>query len=71
MVKVMKNKRFKVERVPVEVEYIRPILGRLYMLFCFLKLIKRVKIQPTINGVPACKPIHVIFIPKIESSDSE
>lgn len=72
MVKVMKIKRFEVERVPVKFEYIRPVAGRLYMPFLFLKLIRHVKIQPTINGgIPACKPIHIILIPKKESSDSE
>lgn len=66
MVKVMKIKRFEVERVPVEVEYIRPIVGRLYLLFIFFKLIRHVKVQPTINGVRACKPIHILCIPKLK-----
>lgn len=72
MVKTMKIKRFEIERVPVEFEYIRPIAGRLYMLLCFVKLIRHVKVQPTISGVAACKPIHILCIPKkIKSSGSE
>lgn len=71
MVRVMKVKRFIIKRVPVAVEYARPIAGRLYLPFYFMKLIRHIKVQPTINDVPACKPIHLIYIPKIESSDSE
>lgn len=62
----MKNKRFAVERIPIEVEYIRPIAGRLFLLFHLHKLIKHVKVQPVISGKPVCKPIHRLYIPQIE-----
>jgi len=62
----MKIKRFAIERIPIEVEYVRPIAGRLFLLSHFHKLIKYVKIQPVIKDIPVCKPIYRLYIPQIE-----
>ena len=64
-IKKIKIKRFAIERIPVEVEYIRPIAGRLFLLFHFHRLIKYAKVHPAIWDVPVCKPIYRLYIPKI------
>ncbi|HRC81344.1 MAG TPA: hypothetical protein PLF27_08150 [Sedimentibacter sp.] len=40
-----KMKKFRVVRVPIEVEYVRPILGRVYALFVWLRCIKVFKFR--------------------------
>ncbi len=62
-------KRFAVERIPVEVEYTRPIAGRLFLLFNFHRLIKYRKVQLTINNKPICKPFYRLYIPKITKAE--
>lgn len=66
MVTVMKIKRFAIERVPVVIEYTRPIAGRLLLLFNYYRLVKFIKFQPTINNVPACKHFYRLYVPKLE-----
>ena len=67
----MKVKRFAVERIPMEVEYIRPVAGRLYLLFHFHRLIKYVKFKPVFLNGPVCKPIYRLDVPKIEVKKNE
>lgn len=62
----MKIKRFAIERIPIEVEYVRPIAGRLFLLSHFHKLIKYARIQPVINDIPVSKSIYRLYIPQIE-----
>lgn len=61
----MKIKKFAIERLEFDVEYVNPIFGRLYLLFNYFKLIKFAKIQPCIWDNPVCKPIYRIYMPKI------
>ena len=48
----MKVKKFDVLTVPVEVEYKKPILGRLFGLLCWLMLVKVKKFNVTMNNQP-------------------
>lgn len=66
----MKIKRFAVERIPVEVEYIRPITGRLFLFFNFYRFVKLMKINIVIhnkryNTMKYGKPIYRLYIPKV------
>ena len=62
----MKIKRFAIERIPIEVEYVRTIAGRLFLLAHFHKLIKYVKKQLVRNDIPVCKSIYRLYSPQIE-----
>lgn len=48
----MKVKKFDVLIVPVEVEYKKPILGRLFGLLCWLMVVRVKKFNLTMNGKP-------------------
>lgn len=48
----MKVKKFDVLTVPLEVEYIKPIRGQLFALFCWLMLVRFKKFNFTMNGQP-------------------
>lgn len=48
----MKVKKFDVLIVPVEVEYKKPILGRLFGLLCWLMVVRVKKFNFTMNGQP-------------------
>ena len=48
----VKMKKFDVLIVPVEVEYKKPIRGRLFALFCRLMLVRFKKFDFTMNGQP-------------------
>ena len=67
MVKRMKIKRFVVVRIPTEVEYIRTIVGRVYLFLNFYKLIKIQKIYFEFKGFCESKPIYRVYIPKINA----
>lgn len=58
-------KQFAVERIPIEVEYIRPVLGRLYVLLAFARTIRVVKIRLTIGDKPLGKVFYRLYVPKI------
>ncbi len=62
----MKIKRIRIVRPEVQIEFKRPILGRLYFLFILPKMIKVVKRKLIFK--PAVKPVKVYFIgiPKIK-----
>ncbi len=66
----MKIKRFAVERIPVEVEYIRPITGRLFLFFNFYRFVKLMKINTVTydkryDTMKCGKPIYRLYIPKV------
>ena len=46
----------------LQVEYVRTIAGRLFLLAHFHKLIKYVKMQLVINDIPVCKSIYRLLI---------
>ena len=48
----MKVKKFDVLTVPLEVEYKKPILGRVFGLFIWLMLVRVKKFNFTMNGQP-------------------
>ncbi len=48
----MKVKKFDVLIVPLEVEYLKPIMGRLFCLLAWLMLIRFKKFNFTMNGQP-------------------
>lgn len=48
----MRVKKFDVLTVPVEVEYKKPILGRLFGLLCWLMVVRVKKFNFTMNGQP-------------------
>lgn len=48
----MKVKKFDVLIVPLEVEYIKPIRGRLFALFGWVMLVRFKKFNFTMNGQP-------------------
>lgn len=48
----MRVKKFDVLTVPVEVEYTKPILGRLFGLLCWLMVVRVKKFNFTMNGQP-------------------
>lgn len=48
----MKVKKFDILAVPLEVEYKKPILGRLFGLLCWLMLVKVKKFNVTMNNQP-------------------
>ena len=47
-----KVKKIQVFKIPVNVEYNRPVLGRLYWYFMKIRLIKFVKFNVTLLGEP-------------------
>lgn len=61
-----KIKRFKVERVPCEIKYRNKALGRLWLFLNFWRFIKFARVQPTIFGYDACKPIFRVYIAKFK-----
>jgi hypothetical protein len=48
----VKVKKFDVLTVPLEVEYKKPILGRVFGLFIWLMLVRVKKFNLTMNGKP-------------------
>lgn len=48
----MKVKKFNVLTVPLEVEYKKPILGRVFGLFIWLMVVRVKKFNLTMNGQP-------------------
>lgn len=62
MITMAKFRKLEILKVPVEIEYTRPILGRLYWLFLKLKLTRvlRVKVdfmgEPVSNAIWLCIP---------------
>lgn len=48
----MKVKKFDVLIVPLEVEYLKPIMGRLFCLFIWLMVVRVKKFNLTMNGKP-------------------
>ena len=48
----MKVKKFNVLTVPLEVEYKKPILGRVFGLFIWLMVVRVKKFNLTMNGKP-------------------
>lgn len=48
----MKVKKFDVLTIPLEVEYKKPILGRVFGLFIWLMLVRVKKFNLTMNGKP-------------------
>lgn len=62
----LKIKRIRIVRPEVQIEFKRPILGRIYFLFMLPKMIKIVKGK--LIFAPAIKPVKVYFIgiPKIK-----
>lgn len=66
----MKISKFKIERIPIEVEYIRPIAGRLFLLFNMHRFVKFRKIQTVVYNkkckiVNCGKPFYRLYVPKI------
>lgn len=59
----MKSKRFEVKRLDFEIE--ANFRGKLYLFLNFFRLIKFAKIQPCILDRPMCKPLYLLFIPKV------
>ena len=58
-----KIKRIRVLRVGLNVEFVRPVVGRLLFIFAFLRVIKVIKIDLKEYGIP--KKVYCICIPKI------
>jgi len=54
-------KKFRVVRVPIEVEYVRPILGRVYALFVWLRCIKVFKFR-----ICRLTKTYMLAVPKFE-----
>ena len=48
----MKVKKFNVQIIPVEVEYIKPVLGQLYAIFVWFRALRLQKCVLTLNGTP-------------------
>lgn len=72
----MKIKRFEVERIPIEVEFIRPIAGRLFLLFHFHMFVKFRKMQTVVynnryGSIKRGKPLYRLYIPKIEVKNND
>lgn len=66
----MKISKFKIERIPIEVEYIRPIAGRLFLLFNLYRFVKFRKIQAVVYNkkceiINCGKPFYRLYVPKI------
>lgn len=62
-----KIKKIKLIRVPIEIEYCRPILGRIYAIYVWLKCIKfiRMKFHFTFNKQQiSSKTVYWIAIPQ-------
>lgn len=72
----MKMKKFSVLRPEIEVEFSRPILGRLWLLAHLPKLIKRCRVELVFfnkmkyKAVPV-QYINYLIIPKIRVVDAE
>ncbi len=59
-----KIKRFRIIRPELTVEFVRPVLGRLNLIFILPRLIKIVKVDLRVYGIQ--KNAFVICIPKIK-----
>ena len=59
----MKVKKFDVLIVPVEVEYKKPILGRLFGLLCWLMVVRVKKFNLTMNGKPIFS-FYTLIVPR-------
>ena len=61
-----KIKRFAVEKIPIEVEYVSPILGRVYLMCNLFRLVKCAKIMITIPKIGSYKPLYRLYIPQFK-----
>lgn len=64
MVSKTKIKRFRIMRVELNAEFVKPILGRLLFIFIVPTLIKVVKVDLRVYGIQ--KNAYVLCIPKIK-----
>lgn len=59
----MKVKKFDILPVSIEVEYVRPVLGRLLGIFCWLMCIRMKKFNVIINHEKICS-FYRLIIPR-------
>lgn len=59
----MKVKKFDVLTVPLEVEYKKPILGRVFGLFIWLMVVRVKKFNLTMNGKPIFS-FYTLIVPR-------
>lgn len=59
----MKMKKFDVLNVPIEVEYVSPVAGRLYGLLAWFMLIRMKKITFTLNEKPIGS-VYRLIVPR-------
>ena len=59
----MKVKKFDVLIVPLEVEYLKPIMGRLFGLFICLMVVRVKKFNLTMNGKPIFS-FYTLIVPR-------
>ena len=59
----VKVKKFNVLTVPLEVEYKKPILGRVFGLFIWLMLVRVKKFNLTMNGKPIFS-FYTLIVPR-------
>lgn len=65
-----KIRKFQILKVPVEVEYKRPVLGRLYWFFYRLRLIRFFKINTEFCGETVCSAVW-LCVPVISRGESD
>lgn len=58
-----KIKKFDVVTVPVEVEYINPVLGRLFGLVAWFMLVRVKKFNLTMDNAPVCS-FYRLIVPR-------
>lgn len=63
-------KKFDVLTVPLEVEYKKPILGRVFGLFAWLLLVKFKKFNATMNGQPAFS-FYRLIVPRFQKGGGD
>ena len=62
----MKMKRFQIHVIKKDGITDKPLwLARLYFLMHYFRFVKLSKLQPTINGEPAGKPIYLLIMVKV------
>ena len=59
----MKVKKFDVLIVPLEVEYLKPIMGRVFGLFIWLMVVRVKKFNLTMNGKPIFS-FYTLIVPR-------
>lgn len=64
-------KRFAIERIPIEIKYVRPVLGRLYLMCNLFRFVKFAKIIPTIPKIGSYKPLYRLYIPQFKKAGGQ